>query len=98
MQIIGFAQGKPLTSLQDRVVRAEAVFAMSVVSKSIPYSWADTATDIYKVMFADSEVAKNFSCARHKLSYVISDGLGPYFKSKVITELSACSFLFCYDR
>lgn len=38
-------------------------------------------------MFSDSEVAKNFSCGRHKLSYVISDGLGPYFKAKVIDEL-----------
>lgn len=82
-----FTQERPFASLQDRVVKAEALFAMSVVSRSIPYSWADTATEMYKVMFSDSEVTKNFSCGRHKLSYVISDGLGPYFKAKVITEL-----------
>ncbi|KAH7982807.1 hypothetical protein HPB52_007200 [Rhipicephalus sanguineus] len=84
---IDFSQGRPLESLQDRVVKAEAVFALSVMSKGIPYSWADTAIEIYKVMFSNSEVAKNFSCGRHKLSYVTSDGLGPYFKAKVITEL-----------
>ncbi|KAH9377749.1 hypothetical protein HPB48_014394 [Haemaphysalis longicornis] len=51
---IDFSQGRPPASLQDRVVKAKAVFAMSVISKSIPYSWADTATEIYKVMFPDS--------------------------------------------
>ncbi|KAL3189936.1 hypothetical protein MRX96_020274 [Rhipicephalus microplus] len=38
-------------------------------------------------MFPDSETAKGFQCGRKKLSYTISDGLGPYFKAKVIKEL-----------
>ncbi|KAL3195697.1 hypothetical protein MRX96_001819 [Rhipicephalus microplus] len=38
-------------------------------------------------MFPDSETAKGFQCGRKKLSYIISDGLGPYFKAKVIKEL-----------
>ncbi|EEC07669.1 hypothetical protein IscW_ISCW006805 [Ixodes scapularis] len=42
---------------------------------------------MYPHMFPDSEIARNFRCGRKKLSYVISDGLGPYFKSKGIEEL-----------
>lgn len=38
-------------------------------------------------MFPDSEVAKKFSCSRSKLSRIVSDGLGPYFKSRVVSEL-----------
>ncbi|KAH7980142.1 hypothetical protein HPB49_013374 [Dermacentor silvarum] len=41
---------------------------------------------MYKKMFPDSGVAKIFHCGRAKLSFVISDGLGPYFKSKLVTE------------
>ncbi|KAH9374344.1 hypothetical protein HPB48_018324 [Haemaphysalis longicornis] len=86
---------KTPASLQDRIVKAEAVFAMSVISKSIPYSWADTATEFYKVMFSDSEVGKNFSYGRHKLSYVISDELRPYVNAKVINELCRPGVSYC---
>ncbi|KAG0412302.1 hypothetical protein HPB47_010562 [Ixodes persulcatus] len=38
-------------------------------------------------MFPDSQIAKGFQCGRKKISYIISDGLGPYFKEKVVQEL-----------
>ncbi|KAH9371051.1 hypothetical protein HPB48_011431 [Haemaphysalis longicornis] len=34
-------------------------------------------------MFLDFETAKGFQSGHKKLSYIISDGLGPYFKAKV---------------
>lgn len=82
-----FSQGTSGMTLQDQICRAEAIFAMSVTMKSIPFSWGDTATEIYHAMFPDSDVAKGFSCGRSKLSRIVSDGLGPYFKSKVVDEL-----------
>lgn len=91
---IDFSQGTPRATLQDQVCGAEAIFAMAVVSKDIPYAWGTTATDIYKKMFTDSDVAKNFNCARAKLSYVISDGLGPFFKSKLVAELCRPNVFF----
>ncbi|KAL1482471.1 hypothetical protein MTO96_050322 [Rhipicephalus appendiculatus] len=91
---IDFSQGMPRATLQDQVCEAEAIFAMYVVSKGIPYTWGDTATDIYKKMFPDSNVAKNFNCGRAKLSYIISDGLGPYFKSKLLGELCRPNVFF----
>ncbi|KAH6931313.1 hypothetical protein HPB50_023512 [Hyalomma asiaticum] len=39
-------------------------------------------------MFPDSQIAKGFQCGRKKVSYIISDGLGPYFKGKVVEELA----------
>ncbi|KAH6948290.1 hypothetical protein HPB50_023344 [Hyalomma asiaticum] len=39
-------------------------------------------------MFPDSQIAKAFQCGRKKVSYIISDGLGPYFKGKVVEELA----------
>ncbi|KAG0418789.1 hypothetical protein HPB47_004580 [Ixodes persulcatus] len=38
-------------------------------------------------MFPDSQIAKGFQCGRKKISYIISDGLGPYFKEKVVQKL-----------
>ncbi|KAH6922186.1 hypothetical protein HPB50_010792 [Hyalomma asiaticum] len=39
-------------------------------------------------MFPDSQIAKAFQCGRKKVSYIISDVLGPYFKGKVVEELA----------
>lgn len=62
------------------------MLAMSV--KGIPYSWVDTATQIYSRMFAASEIAKHFSCKRNKASScIVSDGLGLHFKKLVVDEL-----------
>lgn len=87
---IDFSQRRPLASLEDRVVKAEAVFAMAVISKSIPYSWADTATEIYKVMFSDSEVAKNLVVA----------GISCHMSSPMDLDLTSRrrSSLSCVDR
>lgn len=84
---LNFSPGASSTSLQDQVLKAEAIFAMSITTKCIPFSWGDTATEIYHRMFPDSSVAKGFRCGRSKLSRIVSDGLGPYFKSKVVDEL-----------
>lgn len=50
----------------------------------IPYG--NAATQIMPLMFPDSKVAKEFQCGRKKLSYIISDGLRPYFRKEVIDE------------
>lgn len=55
---LDFSHGSAGSSLGDQVCNAEAMFALSVVSKSISFSWGDTATEIYRCMFADSEIAK----------------------------------------
>lgn len=84
-----FSQRRLLASLQD-VVKAEAVFAMAVISKSMPYSWADNATEIYKVMFSDSEVAKNLVVA----------GISCHMSSPMDLDLTSRqrSSLSCVDR
>ncbi|KAH7964394.1 hypothetical protein HPB51_027368 [Rhipicephalus microplus] len=84
---LDFSNGSANTSLEHQVSKAETTFALSVVAKGIPFSWGDTATSIYRCMLPDSDIAKKFSCGRIKLARIVSDGLGPYFKGQVVTEL-----------
>ncbi|KAH8042831.1 hypothetical protein HPB51_025883 [Rhipicephalus microplus] len=84
---LDFSNGSANTSLEHQVSNAETTFALSVVAKGIPFSWGDKATSIYHCMFPDSDIAKKFSCGRIKLARIVSDGLGPYFKGQVVTEL-----------
>ncbi|XP_050044186.2 uncharacterized protein [Dermacentor andersoni] len=85
---LDFTKNAVSLSLQENVTRAETVFALSVVSNSLPYTLGDVATATYPNMFPDSQIAKAFQCGRKKVSYIISDGLGPYFKAKVLEELA----------
>ncbi|XP_070379490.1 uncharacterized protein [Dermacentor albipictus] len=80
--------------LNDQVTHAETLFVLGMTLKGIPYSWADTATDLYPKMFPDSEIAKKFSCKRSKTSYIVSDGLGSYFKKLVVDELNKADVFY----
>lgn len=39
-------------------------------------------------MFPDPQIAKAFQCRHKYVFYIISDGLGLYFKGKVMEELA----------
>ncbi|KAG0438055.1 hypothetical protein HPB47_017163, partial [Ixodes persulcatus] len=84
---LDFHKNAASLSLRENVTRAETLFALSMVANSLPYTWADVATLTYPHMFPDSQIAKGFQCCRKKISYIISDGLGPYSKEKVVQEL-----------
>uniref|UniRef100_L7M0A4 HAT C-terminal dimerisation domain-containing protein n=1 Tax=Rhipicephalus pulchellus TaxID=72859 RepID=L7M0A4_RHIPC len=74
-------------SLSDNVARAEALFALSLVVKGVPFSYAETAFKTFPAMFPDSRIAEKFTCGRTKATYLISDGLGPCFRQKVLEEV-----------
>ncbi|XP_037523348.1 uncharacterized protein LOC119400398 [Rhipicephalus sanguineus] len=78
----------PGLSEADRAARADTYFALGVALSGIPYTYGDAATKMMPLMFPDSKIAKEFQCGRKKLSYIISDGLGPYFKKAVTDELN----------
>ena len=55
-------------------------------------------------MFPDSDIAKNFALSAGKLSYIIHHGLAPYFKMRIMKELSPeeprlpPKFTSCFDE
>ncbi|CAN8020786.1 unnamed protein product, partial [Ixodes persulcatus] len=84
---LNFTGGAAVSTLSDSVSQAEALFAISLTVKAIPFAYADTACREFPAVFPDSKIAEKISCGRTKASYIISDGLGPHFKKKVIEEV-----------
>lgn len=78
-----------LNSHASSVTQAETLFTVALASDNVPYAFADTGTKIFPKMFHDSQVARDFNCKRSKVSYIISDGLGPYLKEQLITDIIA---------
>lgn len=73
---------------QDKVTVAETLFTLAVAKCNIPFSFSDTASELFPKMFTDSKLASEFSVSRTKLSYIISDGIGPFLKENLIDEIN----------
>jgi hypothetical protein len=68
---------------EDSVARAEALFAFFIAEHNIPFLVADHFSDLVKVMFPDSSIAKKFRSKRTKTTHIVNQALGPYFDNKV---------------
>lgn len=72
---------------KENVTTAETMFALMIAQKDLPYSLGDVANDIFPEMFIDSKIAKEFSCSRKKVSYMISDGIAPFLKEEMVADI-----------
>jgi hypothetical protein len=59
--------------LQDKIIRAEALYATYIVEHNIALSAADHFTEIAKIMFDDSSIAKGFASKRKKTTAIIHE-------------------------
>ena len=51
-------------------IRAETLWTLYVVEHNMPFTSSDSFSDIAKVMFPDSKVAREFSCRRTKTTAI----------------------------
>ena len=50
-------------------------------------------------MFPDSAIAKNFACGKTKINYLISFGIAPYFREKLLQKIKEAECLtVCFDE
>ena len=78
---------QPLVNLHSREVRdaitkAEITYCLHVVEIHSSMRSTDNCTEMFRVMFPDSEIAKGFKMAKDKVSYIIIFGLGEYYKER----------------
>ena len=55
----------------------------------------DHIGDLFRTMFPDSKVASNFSLSRTSASYIISEGMAPYFTRQMLADLRNSDLPFC---
>ena len=49
-------------------------------------------SELFQVMFSDSEIASEFTLGKTKCSYLINYGLAPYFKDPLLREINTSEF------
>ena len=73
-------------SHNDQVTVAEAAWCMKVAASNYSYNSCEDLPELFHFMFP-CPYARDFTLSRSKASYVISDGLGPYFQELLCQTL-----------
>ena len=96
VQLIGL--NRPL-SFDDQVTKAETLWALKSAQHGFSYQSSNEIGEWFRTMFPDSKIAEKFSIQHSKMSYVVSHGLGPYFRNQVVDEVKRCQrFVLCFDE
>ena len=85
--------------IKKEVTTAEILWALRIIINSGSYNSCKDDTLLFKRMFTDSSIAKNFALGPDKASYLINYGLAPYFYTLLENELQKCdAFVICFDE
>ncbi|KAE8738024.1 hypothetical protein FOCC_FOCC016505 [Frankliniella occidentalis] len=86
-------------SRQDAVISAELQWAMKCVQSAYSNNSCDNIVDLFRSMFGNEHVPKDMSLGRTKVTYLITDALGPYFHTNMLNDAHvALSFIICFDE
>ena len=85
-------------SLKDEATRAELIWAMKVVGSHYSYASCNNIKDTLGAMFP-GKIPENFTMSSSKVSYLVSEATGPYFKQLVADDVknSASAFTMAYS-
>ena len=76
-------------------LEAEIYWLAKMASSNYSLRSSDHVGDLFSVMFPDSKIAANFSLSHTSSSYIIGEGLLPYFARVIIGDLVELQLPFC---
>ena len=74
--------------LKHDVTKAEIRWCMRTIMKQSSYNSCEKLKDLFCDMFPDSKIAEGFALGLTKASYVICYGLAPFYKEKIMKQLT----------
>ena len=84
--------------LNDQVNKAETVLVLKGVESQWPYASYNNLGECLKKADPNSEVFAKLALKRSKAAYIVSHGLGPHFKSKIVKSVKKSQgFVVCSD-
>lgn len=100
---IGGDQRRNLLQLidnRDAVTRAEIIWTMKNVSSNFSGKSCDDLGQTFKNMFPNEPACKDFTLASSKLSYMVSDCVGPHFRDIFLNDVrkSEAHYTLCFDE
>ena len=78
--------------IKQNAIKAEIMWALEVIMSNYSYRSCASKSELFSVMFNDSDIAKDFSLGKTKLSYNICYGIAPHFRGMLIDCLKEVPF------
>ena len=75
--------------LHENVLHAEILWMLNSMESHYSHKSQEKNTAVFKVMFHDSAIAQNYSCAETKARYMVTYGMAPAFKTELCDKLKA---------
>ena len=80
-------------------VTAEVLWALKVVLSHYSYKSCEDIAQLFQQMFADSTIAKQFTCGEKKCAYLACFGVAPFFQQQLLDEIKKVeSFVLLFDE
>ena len=84
--------------LSNAAAEAEIRWCLKLVSSHLSMNSCVDLSDLLKMMFPDSSIAKKISLGKDKVSYIITFGLAPYFKDCLTQRVKRKKDFFQFRR
>ncbi|XP_068677860.1 uncharacterized protein [Montipora foliosa] len=82
---------------QSAVTRAEVLTTNFLIQHNLPLATSDHLGPLFRAIFPDSEIAKQYGCARTKTMAIINKALGPHCHSYVVQHCQKHPFSIGID-
>lgn len=89
-----------LTDYRDEATKAEIIWTMKNVTSNYSGKSCDDLGLTLQRMFPNEPTCKEFTLASSKLSYMVSDCVGPHFRDIFLTDVknSTAHYTLCFDE
>lgn len=78
---------KEVWSIKQMAVRAEIIATLHFSAQNLSFSSSQSLSACYQQQFPDSLIARHVTLGATKMSYMVSYGLGPYFRQMIIKDI-----------
>ena len=85
------------SDIDQQAKRAEVKLAVLLAQYNIPLAIMDHLSPMMRDIFPDSKIAKAFSSARTKTSYIVNLALRPHFEQALVTHMKTQPFALATD-
>lgn len=98
-QTQGTRQGTISNVTRQESLRPEVLWALKVANSHYSFKSCEDVSELFSVMFPDSQLAGKFACGERKCAYLCTFGLAPYFKQLALkTVATQRSYVLLFDE
>ena len=78
---------KDVWSVKQMAIKAEIIATLHFAAQNLPFNSSQNLSACYQQQFPDSSIAGSVTIGPTKMSYMVSYGLGPYFRQMIIKDI-----------